>query len=70
MMSFGTLQAGQGLSVREIARRIGRVASTVSRELRRNRAEGEKVYDSDLAQNRAEARTRRPKTPRPSRATH
>jgi IS30 family transposase len=50
------------LSVREIARRIGRVASTVSRELRRNRVEGEKVYDADLAQGRAEGRTRRPKT--------
>lgn len=57
--------AAQGLSVREIARRIGRVPSTVSRELRRNCAEGEKVYDADLAQVRAEARTRRPKTPRP-----
>jgi IS30 family transposase len=38
------------------------VASTVSRELRRNRVEGEKVYDADLAQGRAEGRTRRPKT--------
>ncbi len=58
---IATLTA-QGLGVREIARRIGRAPSTVSRELRRNRAAGEEVYDGDLAQARAEGRTRRLKT--------
>jgi IS30 family transposase len=56
--------ATQGVSVREIARRIGRAASTVSRELRRNRVDGEAMYDADLALALAQARTRRPKTPR------
>lgn len=56
---------GQGLSVREVARRLGRSASTVSRELRRNiRAHDGHVYDGDLAHARARERARRT---RPSR---
>jgi transposase, IS30 family len=51
-----------GLGVREIARRLGRMASTVSRELRRDggtNTAGE--YRAVAAQAAAEARARRPK---------
>src|SRR4051794_12801733 len=51
-----------GLSIREIARRLGREASTVSRELRRDggtNAAGQ--YRAVPAQAAAEARARRPK---------
>ena len=52
--------ARQALSVREIARRLGRSASTVSRELRRNmRPHDGGVYDGDLAHARARERARR-----------
>jgi IS30 family transposase len=53
-----------GLGVRAIARAIGRDASTVSRELRRNRvqARGRLYYRATLAQSKAENRSRRPKT--------
>jgi IS30 family transposase len=51
---------GRGLSVREIARRLGRAPSTVSRELRRNvRPHDKGVYDGDLAHARARERARR-----------
>jgi IS30 family transposase len=53
--------ATHGLSVREIARRIGRAPSTVSRELRGNLVDGQAVYDADLAHALAIERTRRPK---------
>src|SRR5688572_10596667 len=44
------------LSVREIARRIGRTPSTVSRELRRNtRPHDDGAYDRDLARARSRA---------------
>ena len=39
----------QGLGVREIARELGRDPSTISRELRRNRAKHDRGYDGDLA---------------------
>jgi IS30 family transposase len=56
---------GQGLSVREIARRLGRSPSTVSRELRRNVLPHDGgVYDSDLAHARARERARRGRTGR------
>jgi IS30 family transposase len=51
-----------GLSQREIARRLGRPASTVNREIPRNRLvrhPGE--YRAHLAQHKAEVRARRPK---------
>jgi transposase, IS30 family len=48
-----------GLGVREIGRRLGRAASTVSREIARNGRRG--VYRAVAAQARAEARARRPK---------
>jgi len=53
----------QGLGVREIARRLGRAASTVSRELRRNAATrgGNLAYRATTAQWRAERAARRPK---------
>lgn len=55
----------QGLSVREIARRLHRATSTVSRELHRNAAAHDRVgYDADLAHARARERARRT---RPSR---
>ena len=54
----------QNLGVREIARRIGRYPSTVSRELRRNAATryGRLAYRASVAQWHAEQRARRPKT--------
>ena len=56
---IATLRA-QALSVREIARRLGRSASTVSREARRNmRPHDGGVYDGDLAHARARERARR-----------
>ena len=48
--------------MREIARRLGRAASTVSREVRRNSpARGPRRYRATAAQVRAEERARRPK---------
>jgi IS30 family transposase len=56
------LRAG-GCGVREIARRVGRSASTISRELRRNAAmrDGVLEYRASTAQWRADCRGRRPK---------
>ena len=53
----------QGLGVREIALRIGRSPSTVSRELRRNAATrgGQHEYRPSVAQWKAELVARRPK---------
>jgi IS30 family transposase len=49
-----------GLGVREIARRLGRAASTISRELARNIAPHDGgVYDADLAHARARQRAQR-----------
>ncbi|MBW0089278.1 IS30 family transposase [Pseudonocardia sp. KRD-184] len=56
---IATLRA-QGVGVREIARRIERAASTVSRELHRNLLRHDyNVYDADLAHARARQRARR-----------
>jgi IS30 family transposase len=59
---IGLLRA-QGAGVREIARRIGRSPSTVSRELRRNAATrgGRLDYRPSVAQWKAELMARRPK---------
>jgi IS30 family transposase len=55
---------GQGLGVREIARRLDRSASTVSRELRRNlRPHDKNRYDADLAHARARHRAAGPARP-------
>jgi transposase len=53
----------QGLGVREIARRLGRAPSTISRELRRNAAtrSGGLEYRATTAQWHAERAARRPK---------
>ena len=53
----------QGMGVREVARRVGRAASTVSRELRRNAATrgGNLDYRATTAQWHAERAARRPK---------
>ena len=53
----------QGEGVREIARRLGRAASTISRELRRNAATrgGRLEYRATTAQWHADRRARRPK---------
>jgi hypothetical protein len=53
----------QQLGVREIARRVGRAASTISRELRRNASTraNELGYRATTAQWHAERRARRPK---------
>ena len=58
------LWRAQGAGVREIARRLGRAASTVSRELRRNAStRSYRVdYKASTAQWHAERRARRPKT--------
>ncbi len=55
---------GQGVGVREIARRLGRAPSTISRELRRNAATrgGKLEYRASVAQWKAELIARRPKT--------
>jgi transposase-like protein len=54
----------QGAGVREIARRLGRDPSTISRELRRNAATrgGRLDYRASVAQWKAELLARRPKT--------
>ncbi len=54
----------QGVGVREIARRLGRDPSTISRELRRNAATrgGKLEYRASVAQWKAELIARRPKT--------
>ena len=59
---IGLLRA-QDVGVREIARRIGRSPSTVSRELTRNAATraGKLVYRASVAQWKAELVARRPK---------
>lgn len=49
----------QGVGVRGIARQLGRAPSTISRELRRNRAR--RGYRASSAQRLAEQRARRPK---------
>ena len=55
----------RGHGVREIARRIGRAPSTVSRELKRNTlAHDRSGYDSELAHARARERAKRPKAAR------
>jgi IS30 family transposase len=58
------LLKAQNHGVREIARRLGRHPSTVSRELRRNAASrgGQLDYRASVAQWHAERRARRPKT--------
>ncbi len=58
---IATLHA-QGVGVREIARRLDRNPSTVSRELRRNtRPHDGGIYDADLAHTRTRQRAARPK---------
>jgi IS30 family transposase len=58
------LLKAQDHGVREIARRIGRAPSTISRELRRNAAtrSGKLKYRAGVAQWKAELAARRPKT--------
>jgi IS30 family transposase len=58
-----TVLRAQGCGVREIARRLGRSASSVSRELRRNAAtrSGGLEYRASSAQWHADRRARRPK---------
>ena len=54
--------------MREVARRLGRSPSTVSRELRRNlRPHDRGIYDGDLAHARTRGRARRARRPRLSR---
>jgi IS30 family transposase len=57
------LLKAQGFGVREIARRLGRPPSTISRELRRNAAtrRGQLDYRASVAQWKAELMARRPK---------
>jgi len=58
------IQHARGCGVREIARRLARSASTISRELRRNAAtrSGFLEYRASSAQWHADRRARRPKT--------
>ena len=57
------MRRAQGAGVREIARRLGRSPSTISRELRRNAATrgGKLDYRASVAQWKAELVARRPK---------
>ncbi|MFB7577225.1 IS30 family transposase [Streptomyces sp. NPDC056165] len=56
------LAVERGLTIREIAARLGRAPSTVSRELRRNsRPHDNGVYDADLAHHRCRERAGRPR---------
>jgi IS30 family transposase len=57
-----------GLPVRQVAARIGRAASTVSRELRRNAPPGGLAYQPELAHSLARRRRARPKASRLSRS--
>ncbi|WP_280686450.1 IS30 family transposase [Kitasatospora sp. MAA19] len=59
-----SLLRAQDAGVREIARRLGRSPSTISRELRRNAATrcGQLDYRASIAQWKAELAARRPKT--------
>lgn len=51
-----------GLSIREVARELGRAPSTISRELRRNTSRHDTGgYDGDLAHSRARERVERPR---------
>jgi len=68
-LSFGEREEiailhAQDHSVREIARRLGRSPSTISRELRRNAAtrSGDLTYRATTAQWHSDRRARRPKT--------
>lgn len=54
----------EGWGVRAITVTLGRAASTVSRELRRNTAAHDHGYDGDLAHARARQRTQRPRRSR------
>jgi IS30 family transposase len=58
------LLTAQGAGVREVAGRLGRAPSTISRELRRNAATrgGRLEYRASIAQWKAELMARRPKT--------
>ena len=58
------LLRAKDLGVREIARRVGRDASTISRELRRNTATrgGKMEYRASVAHWKAEEQAKRPKT--------
>ena len=60
------LLRAQGVGVREIARRVGRSPSTISRELRRNASTRtwRLAYKPSIAQWHAERRARRPKVAR------
>ena len=60
------LLLAQGIGLREIARRLGRAASTISREIRRNAAtrSGGFSYRASTAQWHAERSARRPKAAR------
>lgn len=55
---IATLRRG-GCTMRDIARRLGRAPSTISRELRRNTARHDRDYDGDLTHSRARQRARR-----------
>jgi IS30 family transposase len=61
--AFNALWRAQGHGVREVARRLGRAPSTISRELRRNAAthSGGLEYRATTAQWHAERAARRPK---------
>jgi IS30 family transposase len=58
------ISKAQGLGVREVARRLGRDPSTISREVRRNAATrgGKLEYRASVAQWKAELVAQRPKT--------
>ena len=64
---IAVLRAG-GCGVREVARRLGRSPSTISRELRRNAAtrSGRLEYRATTAQWHADRRARRPKPAKPA----
>ncbi|MCY0389736.1 helix-turn-helix domain-containing protein, partial [Robbsia sp. Bb-Pol-6] len=58
------IESGKNASIRSIARLLGRNASSISRELARNRTETRRCYDATAAAKAYRARRERSRRPR------